>query len=191
MDQTISPNMLKLNIGSGYQKIEGYYNIDHDPLTNADYCFNIETEIWPFKDNSVTEIRAHHILEHIGENFFHVIKELYRVCENGAIIDIAVPHPRHDNYLGDPTHRRPIAPIMLRQFSKKWCDMHIKMHNSSSGFASRLNVDFEMVDVSYSVDDAYTQLAAEHKYQELEELAHRFNNVYKDIYIKWMVLKDE
>lgn len=186
-----TPTRLKLNIGSGYKRLEGFSNIDHDSLTKPDYCFNIENEIWPFENSSVEEVRAHHILEHIGENFFHVIKELYRVCENGAIIDIAVPHPRHDNFFGDPTHRRPITPLMLRQFSNKYCVTHKQIHNSSSGFAPRLQVDFEIIEVRYGIDANYAHMAEENRYQELEELASRFNNVYQDIYIKWMVLKDE
>lgn len=179
---------MKLNIGSGYKRLDGYLNIDHDPLVNPDICINIDTETWPIPDNSIEEIRAHHILEHIGEGFLHVIKEIYRVSQNGTIIDIIVPHPRHDNYYGDPTHRRPITPLMLKQFSKKYCQNHKETHNSSSGFAPRLNVDLEIIDTTYSIDETYNP--SEYTQEQIKELAHRFNNVYKDIYIKMIVLKD-
>ena len=181
---------MKLNIGGGYKRIDGYSNIDHDPLTNPEYCFNIETENWPFEDDTVEAIRAHHILEHIGEGFFHVLKEIYRICKDGTIIDIAVPHHRHENYYGDPTHRRPIAINMLRQFSKKYCEWHKEFHESSSGFAPRLNVDFEIADYSFSVDDDYQELVKEGKYEELDNLSKRFNNVYKDVFIKLLVVKN-
>ena len=181
---------MKLNIGGGYKRLDGYKNIDHDPLTQPDYCFNLETEPWPFEDSTVEEIRAHHILEHIGEGFFHVIKELYRVCQDSAIIDIAVPHHRHENYYGDPTHRRPITVNMLRQFSKKYCEWHKEHPESSSGFAPRLNVDFEVADYSFSVEDDFQHLATEGKYEELDTLSKRFNNVYKDVFIKLLVVKN-
>jgi SAM-dependent methyltransferase len=181
---------MKLNLGAGYTKLDGYVTIDHDKLTNPDYLCDIEKENWPLEDNTLTDVRAHHILEHIGEGFLHVMKELYRVCKDGAVIDIAVPHPRHDDYLGDPTHRRFVHPMMLRQFSKKYCDWHKNFHGSSSGFAPRLNVDFEIFEVNYSVDDDYVKMQQEGKHEEIEALAKKFNNVYKYIYIRLLVIKD-
>jgi hypothetical protein len=181
---------MKLNIGSGYKRIEGFKNVDHDPLTNADYSFNLEDGRWPFEDSSIEEIRAFHILEHIGEGFLHVMSEIYRISKNGAIIDIAVPHHRHENYFGDPTHRRPITVQMLKQFSKKYCDWHKEYYGSSSGFAPRLKVDFEIVEFDYSVEGEYLELKEQGKFEELEALAKKFNNVYVDVYIKLVVIKE-
>ena len=181
---------MKINLGSGYKRIEGFVNIDDDPLVKPDYLVDIENEKLPFDDNTVEEIRAHHILEHIGEGFLHLMKELYRVCKPGAIIDIAVPHHRHENYFGDPTHRRPITVEMFKQFSKKYCDWHQEFHGSSSGFAPRLGVDFEVSHYEYSVEKDYLHLSQEGKYDELMELAKRFNNVFVDVFIKLLVIKD-
>lgn len=180
---------MKLNIGGGYKRIDGFHNVDHDPLTKPDFCFDLEKEPWPMEDNSVDEVRAHHILEHIGEGFFHVMKEMYRVCSAGAIIDIAVPHHRHEHFFGDPTHRRPITVPMLRQFSLKWCLWHREYFESSSGFAPRLGVDYEIIDYEYCVDPAYQKMAEEGKKAELEQLSMRFINVYKDVLIKLAVIK--
>lgn len=79
---------------------------------------------------------------------------------------------------------------MLRQFSKKYCEWHKEHHESSSGFAPRLNVDFEVADYSFSVDDDFQHLATEGKYEELDTLSKRFNNVYKDVFIKLLVVKN-
>ncbi|MBF0395018.1 MAG: hypothetical protein HQL38_20270, partial [Alphaproteobacteria bacterium] len=61
-------------------------------------------------------------IEHIGDEIEHgqgrkaragayilnafraVMRELYRICRDGASITVTVPHPRHDNFIGDPTH---------------------------------------------------------------------------------------
>ena len=60
---------MKINLGSGYKRIDGFLNIDDDPLVEPDFLCNIENDRLPLEDNSVDEIRAHHILEHIGECF--------------------------------------------------------------------------------------------------------------------------
>ena len=60
---------MKINLGSGYKRIDGFLNIDDDPLVSPDFLCNIEKEKLPLEDNSVEEIRAHHIFEHIGAGF--------------------------------------------------------------------------------------------------------------------------
>ncbi len=181
---------MKINIGGGLKRIDGFLNVDHDEMTNPDYVVDLESGKLPFDDNSIEEIRAHHILEHIGEGFLGLMKELYRVCKSGAIIDIAVPHHRHENYFGDPTHRRPITVEMFKKFSKKYCEWHREQHGSSTGFATRLNVDFEIVHYEYSVESDYVQMSREGKNEELMELAKRFNNVFVDVFIKLLVIKE-
>ena len=57
---------------------------------------------WPWADDSVQEMRFSHVLEHLGADattYLSIIKELYRVCRDGAQIFIVVPHPRHDHFL--------------------------------------------------------------------------------------------
>lgn len=182
---------MKVNLGSGLKKLDGFVNVDHDVLTNPDFVVDLEKDKLPFEDNSVDEMRAHHILEHMGEGFLSLMQEIYRVCKNGAIIDIAVPHHRHENFFGDPTHRRPITVLMLRQFSKKYCTWHQGHFGSSSGFAPRLNVDFEVAHFEYTVEWEYRDLYEQGKIEELNELAKRFNNVFVDVYIKLLVIKEE
>jgi ubiquinone/menaquinone biosynthesis C-methylase UbiE len=180
---------MKINLGGGLKRFDGFLNVDHDPLTNPDFCFDIEKDKFPFDDNSIEEVKAHHILEHIGDKFFNFMKELYRVCKNGAIIDIFVPHHRHENYFNDPTHRRPITVEMLKQFSKKWCEWHQDYWKSSSGFAPRLNVDFEITTFEYLVDYEYEEMAKQGRQEEIFELAKRFNNVFFETKIKLVVIK--
>lgn len=182
---------MKLNIGSGLKRIEGYLNVDSDPLVYPDFIVDLESAVFPWGDNTVEAVVAHHIFEHIGDNFLIFMKELYRVCTPGAIIDIEVPHHRHENWYGDPTHRRPITVELLRKFSKKYNNWHIETYNSSRGFGNTLDVDFEIVEFDYIVDGDYMDLVKAGEYQQLHELAKRFNNVYSDLRIKLAVIKDE
>src|SRR5438270_657359 len=111
---------LKLNLGSGQNPRPGYVNVDKhgDPDLKCD----LESFPWPWPDSSVSEILLIHVLEHLGASpdvFIRIMKEMYRVCEPAAQIYIVVPHPRHDNFIGDPTHVRPLTPAMMQLFSKK------------------------------------------------------------------------
>lgn len=180
---------MKINLGSGYKKIPGFLNVDSNPLVSPDFLVNLESDALPFEDNSITEIRAHHILEHIGENFLSLMKEIYRVCVDGAIIDIEVPHHRHENFFGDPTHKRPITVEMMKQFSKKYNQWHINTYNSSSGFGLILDVDFEILEFDYTIDSMYSELADKGEFEKIQMLARQINNVYQDTRIKLVVIK--
>jgi predicted SAM-dependent methyltransferase len=89
---------LKLNIGCGFNKLDGYVNVDGFPDCGPDVIWDLERTPWPFPEDSVDEIVAHHVLEHIGQAtdvFFAIVKEIYRVLRHGGEIRINVPHPLH------------------------------------------------------------------------------------------------
>ena len=113
---------MKLNMGCGQNKIDGYLNIDKHIECKPDLQFDLEKFPWPFKNSEVNEVLFNHSLEHIGADtdvFLNIMKELYRVCNADAKIQINVPHPRHDNFINDPTHVRIITPETFALFSKK------------------------------------------------------------------------
>ena len=183
--------MIKINIGGGLKRYEGFVNLDIDPLCNPDHLCNISKDPLPFQDNSVSEVKAHHILEHIGgDGFFHLIKELYRVCEDGAIIDIEVPHHRHDEFFGDPTHCRFFTIETFRLFSKKYNLWHIDHFGSSTGFGLKCNVDFEIVEYEHVIDPDFLPMVSSIEDPKQRELYIRSTwNVVKYIKLKWMVIK--
>ena len=148
---------LKLNIGSGFKRYEGFINIDSDPLVKPDHVIELDDVNikLPFDDNSVSEIKAEHILEHIGEGFIPLIVELYRVAEEGCVLDITVPHHLHEVYYGDPTHKRPITVNVMYHFDKKHCDHRLKTWNSESGLANKLGIDWEIIHFEYEFDPFY------------------------------------
>ena len=81
---------MKLNLGCGEDYREGYVNIDIDPDSKVDLVHDLSKKL-PFKDDSVTEIIAYSVLEHL-ESYSFIIKEMYRVCQPHAIIKVIVPH---------------------------------------------------------------------------------------------------
>ena len=76
---------MKLNLGAGDTKLEGFIPIDR----------KLGTEVYPltdYADDSVEEIRASHILEHFSfDEVTKVIAEWVRVLQPGGKIRIAVP----------------------------------------------------------------------------------------------------
>jgi predicted SAM-dependent methyltransferase len=181
---------MKINIGGGLKRFDGFLNVDADTLSNPDFVVDLNKDLLPFDDNTIEEIKAHHILEHIGDGFLSLMQEIYRVCKDGAIIDIEVPHHRHENYFGDPTHVRPITVEMLKKFSKKYNQWHIDTYGSFSGFGMTLNVDFEILEFDYIIENEYRYLVDQGKFDEIQAISHRFNNVYSDTKIKLIVVKD-
>jgi predicted SAM-dependent methyltransferase len=103
---------MRLNLGCGNRKLQGWRNVDKVPDCSPDELVDLEQLPWPWPDNSVDEIFLSHVLEHLGQAtdvYLGIIKELYRVCRDGATITIIVPHPRHDHFLTDPTHVRAVT----------------------------------------------------------------------------------
>ena len=151
---------MKINLGSGYKRIDGFLNIDDDPLVQPDYLLNVETDKLPFPDSSVDEIRAHHILEHIGDGFIPLMQELYRVAKHDCLLDILVPHHQHDNFYGDPTHKRPITVSGMYMFCQKTNKEHIEAFGSSSGMGLKYGINFAMEHYEFEYDPFYHGLLA-------------------------------
>jgi len=182
---------MKINIGSGYKRYNGFLNLDSDPLTKPDYVVDLERDVLPFEDSTISEVKASHILEHIGEGFFHLMKELYRVCKNNAIIDIEIPHHKSDLWFSDTSHVRQLSASALQQFSKKANLEHIEKHNSSSGFGLKLDVDFETISINYELYGNWQKRFKTMSQEECADAVNNYNNVILYVFIKLKVVKEE
>ena len=182
---------MKLNIGSGNKRHDGYLNIDSHAGSNPDYVLDIETDKLPFDDNTVDGVIAHHILEHLGNGFFHCLQELYRVCKNGTVIDVKVPHPRHDIFLIDPTHKRPIYPHTLDMFSKSRNDRDALTNGCETPLSYIYNIDLEVVSYNFQLDPYWEQQFRTMSEEECEHAARSFNNVIQEIQINLIIIKEE
>lgn len=179
---------MKINIGAGEDKIQGFASCDNDASCSPDYLFDLEKDPFPFEDNSIDAVMAHHVLEHLGEGFFHTMKELYRICKHGTIIDILVPHPRHYHFINDPTHRRPITPDGLRLFSKKYNDFW--KQSRASRLAYQYKVDFEVFDVVEIPDAMYRESFEGKPVDTVQRYIHEHNNIISEYHIRLVVVKE-
>jgi len=96
--------MIKLNIGCGIVKLDGYIRIDNDAAVEPDYVLDIEKDKLPFSGNSVEEIFSRKCLEHVHDltNFF---EESYRVLnKETGFMKLILPYYRHESAFADPEH---------------------------------------------------------------------------------------
>ncbi len=115
---------MKLNLGCGEDYKKGYVNCDISKDVKPDKVVNLEKKL-PFKTNSVTEILANHVLEHVY-NFVPVMHELWRIYKKNAKIIIRVPFYSAWGQFNDPTHVRFFTPFTFNYFKKKGFSYEVK-----------------------------------------------------------------
>ena len=142
---------MKVNLGSGPIRHEGFVNIDASPHVNPDIVCNIEKGI-SLEDDSVDEIKAHMILEHVSD-IIHVMNEIWRVLKPDGKIEIIVPHETSAMAWGDPTHKRVFNEESFGYFCSKW---HGGLNGKSNHYRVHkeygIKCNFEMIEQRVSLD---------------------------------------
>lgn len=185
---------MKLNLGCGSKILEGYINVDKFDYYPVDVVHDLEKFPYPFETDSVDYILLSHVLEHVGQNpdvFIGIVRELFRICKPNSKIRIIVPHPRHDDFLADPTHVRPIMPLGLALFDKKKNQEWAKVGAANTPLGLIHDVDFVIENVDFTPDKRYLNMLREKEMSEEKfwELAESNNNVIKQIDIIWKARK--
>jgi hypothetical protein len=189
-DSAVTP--IKLNLGCGGNLLEGFVNVDK--YGKPDLRHDLERFPWPWAESSVDEVRLIHVLEHLGRDpdvFIAIMKELFRVCRNGARVHVVVPHPRHDNFLADPTHVRPINLQVMKLFDRAACEEWQRQGFSNTPLAIYHHVDFRVVRHTLVADVHYMKLIEDKRmtFAEPELAARSSNNVIAEIHLELEVRK--
>ena len=135
-------------------------------------------------------------LEHLGalpQTYLGIIQELYRICRPNARVTIIVPHPRHDDFLADPTHVRGITMLGLRLFSKRLNRGWIERGAANTPFGLQLDVDFEIESTTWTLDSRWQERLdrGELTLADIQASESKYNNVVKQFTFVLRAVKEE
>jgi hypothetical protein len=113
---------MKLDIGCGKNKREGFHGVDQYAMEGVDTVLKIGSAKWPWKANSVDEVHCSHFLEHLTQvERVHFMNEAFRVMKPGAKATIITPHWASNRAYGDMTHQwPPVAEMFYYYLKHEW-----------------------------------------------------------------------
>lgn len=113
---------MKIDLGCGGRKREGFLGVDQYAMEGVDVVLNIGVDVWPWENDSVEEIVASHFLEHLtAEQRVHVMNEAFRVMKAGAKFTVITPHWASNRAYGDFTHQwPPVAEMFYYYLKQSW-----------------------------------------------------------------------
>ncbi len=94
--------MLKIDLGCGPSKVEGFLGVDRFALPGVDIIADLNKPL-PFADHSVDLVFASHSLEHIADLIF-TMGEIYRICKHKAQVCIVAPYNEQKLNVANPFH---------------------------------------------------------------------------------------
>jgi len=185
---------MRLNLGCGNRKMDGWLNVDKEPAAKPDQVVDLEALPWPWPDDSADAVMLRHVLEHLGAEtdlYLGIIRELYRVCRHEAEVTVTVPHPRHDQFLHDPTHVRAVTPLGLEMFSRQRCLEWQKAGGANTPLALYLGVDFALQSVNMVPDRIWRDRLkrGEIDQRDLAQAERMYNNVIVETTIVLRAIK--
>jgi len=84
---------LKLDIGAATHGLPGFKTVGLDAESKADYPWDLWNLPLPFKDNTIEEIHASHLIEHFPKSHgLALLKDFHRILIEDAKANIFVPN---------------------------------------------------------------------------------------------------
>ena len=136
------PALLKLDLGCGPNKREGFIGVDalpfdgkvdvvcnlaeREPFKPGDNFYeswnNPKFKPWPWESDSVDEVHCSHFLEHLtGSERVPFFNELYRIMRKDAKATITVPHWSSGRAYGDVSHQwPPVVEFFWYYLNRQW-----------------------------------------------------------------------
>ena len=165
----------KLNLGCGFDKRQGWINVDSFAACEPDMLLDIEQAEWPFEDGRFDHVLLKHVIEHVGKEFdvfARIMRNLHRILAPGGLLEIHVPHYRHETYWSDPTHVRPFTYLTFQMMSKRQNDEWIAQRANYTMLAYLIGVDFEIRSAVQVYDPTYVTALNEGRISK-EEMRRR------------------
>lgn len=135
---------VNLNYGCGRFKLQGFVNIDISPIYNPDQCIDCISHMEKQKSNSVDNIYAGHVLEHLPYPDLHKFyKEVKRILKPTGQFIMTVPNIENAIKMYNNRELNP-GQLDLIAFGDRqsvheyhqtvWCERRIREHAIQYGF---------------------------------------------------------
>lgn len=131
-----------LNLGCGNKQRADAVNLDITASTSPDVVHDLNVRPWPFENDRFREVLAHDVIEHL-DDVVASMEEIHRVCQDGAVIRITLPHFSSSNAFTDPTHRHYFGWFSFHYFTGEhqfsfYTDVRFRTRRSQIVFAPTL-----------------------------------------------------
>ena len=106
---------IRLNLGCGNKRVEGYLGVDRYPCAAGILC-NLERPL-PFRDASVDAFMLDNVIEHVRD-IPALMAEIVRAGRPGARVTVITPHFTSLSSWKDPTHVHHLSLFSFDHFEK-------------------------------------------------------------------------
>lgn len=141
---------MKLDLGCGASKRDGFIGVDSLSLPGVDIVHNLSAYPYPFEDNSIEEVWMDNVLEHIP-NPLKVVEEIHRICKNGAKVKVGVPYFRSFYATIDPTHVNFFGVYWFNYFDPSHSFFHKYQYSTAKYKVEKIEFDRECKGVDYKI----------------------------------------
>lgn len=187
--------LVKVELGCGATKTEGYIGLDRFPLPGVDIVADLDRQ-FPIEDNSVDVILACNSLEHLAD-LYHTMSEIYRICKDGAIIHILAPYHSTATNMANIYHKQVFNEDTFRFFGREtenpfidqeeWYCPHASIWGLSTSDNSQCDIDFIQVGMEFFYYKEYRHLSLEQK----RRARRAFSNVCDMLFYTLVVNKTD
>jgi SAM-dependent methyltransferase len=109
---------MRLNIGCGDKAKEGFLGVDRFACAAAAVLCDFDRGL-PFRGDSIDAVELDNVIEHMAD-ILEFMREISRVCKDGAVITMITPHFTSWDSWRDPTHRNHFSYFSMDHFATSW-----------------------------------------------------------------------
>ena len=110
------PAELRLNLGCGGKRLDGFVGVDRYPTPAVDVLADLGATL-PFADGTVAEVMLDNVIEHMPD-IPALMREMHRICRHDARIVIRTPHFTSLSSWRDPTHLHHLSYFSMDHFER-------------------------------------------------------------------------
>lgn len=178
-------DLVRIDLGCGHTKAEGYLGIDRYNLPGVDIVADVNRGI-PLEDNSVDIVLCSHSLEHF-DNIFFIMEEIYRVCKHRSLIYVLSPYHMETVNFANFYHKQVFNESTFRFFTsdsttpidkRDYYNPHAGNWGLGLSDNSRMAINIHTISMEYFYFPDYIDLSEEEKRNARRSLQNVCDQIY-------------